>query len=125
MSEVNPEGVHALAESIAREIVARQGPGAPVALEALGDLTGSFTLAIKYNDTTYTLTVKIPTGSGGEYVFELTEKTGTEEAKVIASFKYKDGDNWAVTVTVPPIKFGDTITLETLELSVSSGSVTP
>ncbi len=127
MSQNPPEGVHALAESIAREIVSRQGGAEPLAVESLqslGAMSGSFTLAIKYATTTYTLTVTIPTGEGGEYVFALTEQAdGSQTPSDIASFTYKDASDWKVAVGLPaPITFGS-VTLETLKLELSSGTV--
>ncbi|GAA4375986.1 hypothetical protein [Nocardioides caricicola] len=123
MSESTPEGVHALAESIAREIVARQG-SQPVTIESLTDMSGSFVLAIVYNDVTYTLTVTIPTGAGSEYVFSLTQTPkGSTTPQDIASFKYKDSTDWAVAVGLPaPITFGG-VTLQTLKLSLGEGTV--
>jgi hypothetical protein len=123
MTEPSTAGVHALAETIAREIAARQSSGV-VDLDAAGGLNGSFTLAIKYKTSLYSLTVTIPTGTGGEYVFALTETSDGGQANPIASFKYKDGSNWAVAVGLPaPITFGD-VTLQTLSLALGQGTVT-
>lgn len=122
MSTATTEGVHALAETIAREIAARQGGEAPLDVTATS-MSGSFTLAIKYDTTVYTLTVTIPAGEGGEYVFELQATVGEGKPEDIASFKYKDGDNWKIAAGLPqPISFGS-ITIETLQLAFGSGTV--
>lgn len=107
-----------IAEAVARQIVERR-QAEPLEVEAL---TGSFTLEIKYKDTTYSLVVTIPDTAGGEYVFELSETVGGK-ASPIATFKYKDTSNWLVQVGLPfPITIGD-FTLQTLALKLGEGTV--
>lgn len=126
MTEPAQDPVKALAETIAKEIAARQSdPTAPVTLDATelaATYNGTFTLAIKYETTTYTLTVTIPTKAGGTYDFELTSlKDGSKDGpETIASFKYTAADNWSVSAGLPqPITWGN-VTLETVKVAVSA-----
>lgn len=123
MTQPDKASVQALAETLAREIAARQPEGGTLELGDLTSLNGSFTLGIKYGAKVYSLTVTIPTGTGGEYVFALTETPDGGTALDLASFKFKDGSNWAVKVSLPsPVTFGS-VTLQTLSLSLGSGTV--
>lgn len=109
-----------MAQAIAQQIVERRESGA---IELAG-LTGSFTLQIKYKDTTYSLVVTIPDTAGGVYVFSLTETDSGGKSYDIATFKYKDTSNWQVAVGLPfPITFGD-FTIQTLKLELGEGAVT-
>lgn len=122
--------VQSLAETIAREVTARQpSSGAPVVVE-VADLAatynGTFTLAIKYQTTTYTLSVTIPTKAGGTYDFKLTSlEDGSKDAPLtIGEFTYTAADNWSVDVGLPkPIQAGP-ITIQTLELKITATPTT-
>jgi hypothetical protein len=115
------DNVAEMAEAIAKQIVQRRDTGAEI-LE-LGALKGSFTLEIKYKDTTYSLVVTIPDAAGGAYVFSLSEK-GAGGEHDIATFKYKDASNWQVGVGLPaPVTFGG-VTIQTLALALGEGTVT-
>lgn len=122
--------VQTLAETIAREVTARQpAPGEAVVVdvdELATTYEGSFTLAIKYGETTYTLTVTIPTKAGGTYVFKLTSlKDGEEDPLPLGSFTYTAADNWAVNVGLPqPIPAGP-VTIETLQLAITATPTPP
>jgi hypothetical protein len=120
-TKTSSNNVQALAQTIAKQIIER-GDDGPLVLSS--GLTGSFTLAIKYETTTYELTVTIPDTEGGEYVFSLTETPSGGKAADLASFKYKDQSNWQVAVGLPAaITFGG-ITIETLQLKLGEGTVT-
>lgn len=121
-TKTSGDNVHKMAQAIAKEIVEQREAG--VEAVELGAISGSFTLEIKYNDTTYSLVVTIPDSPGGEYVFSLTETGADHTPHDIASFKYKDSSNWAVAAGLPaPITFGG-VTIETLALKLGVGSVT-
>lgn len=125
MTEPAQDPVKALAETIAKEIVARQSdPTAPVtfdAAELAATYNGTFTLAIKYQTTTYTLAVTIPTQTGGTYDFELTMTPDGKTAESLGYFKYTASDNWSVSLSNPvPIPIGSVITIETLKLAVAA-----
>jgi hypothetical protein len=127
MTEPSPDVVKAIAETIAREITAHQPASSadPVVIDATelaATYNGTFTLAIKYETTTYTLTVTIPTQAGGTYDFELKSlKDGSKDpAETIASFKYTAADNWSVVAGLPqPITWGN-ITLETVSITIAA-----
>jgi hypothetical protein len=125
MTEPSQDVVQSLAETIAREIASRQprdgGPATVDFADLSATYNGKFTLAIKYDTTTYTLTVTIPTGSGGTYDFLLTAlKDGSQNPETIAEFKYTAPDNWSVTAGLPqPITWGN-LTLETVSLNISA-----
>lgn len=95
--------VRQIAEEVARQIVARSGGGdgeAPVVTVGAGTITGSFTLGIVFNGTTYTLQVTVPADPATTpYVFSLTDAAKPNDP--IVSFKYKDTSNWKVDVALP------------------------
>lgn len=116
--------VQTLAETIAREVSARQrNAGEPVVVnmaEVAAKYNGTFTLAIKYQTTTYTLTVTIPTEKGGTYVFELTSLADGKDPLTIGRFTYTASDDWGVKVGLPePITWGK-VTLEKLDLAITA-----
>jgi hypothetical protein len=121
-TKTSNDSVAEMAGAIAKEIMQRREIG-PEVLD-LGALTGSFTLEIKYKDTTYSLKVSIPDTAGGVYVFSLSEK-GTAEGHDIATFTYKDTSNWQIEVGLPaPISLGE-FSIQVLTLKLGEGTVTP
>lgn len=124
-----PSGVvQEIAQSVAQMIATRTSePGArpQIRLESpdgaveLSNMAGSFTLAILYKTTTYTLTVTIPSGPSASYVFKLEEKVGAADPEELASFTYKASNDWRVKVSIPEIKVSDTFKIETISLELS------
>jgi hypothetical protein len=119
-----------LAQAVARQLALQEdssgGQTGPVIVLSeggvRGDVGGRFTLAIKYNNTTYTLTVQIPTAEDEPYELILNEVTGSATSKDIVTFKYCDPANWLAVANVPTISFGSNFSMQ-LSFSLQEGTV--
>lgn len=122
-----------IAQAVARQLALQEdssgGQTGPVIVlgegGVRGDVGGRFTLAIKYNKTTYTLTVQIPTAEDKPYEFIIAEQTDPATPKNIMTFKYCDPANWLASADVPPITFGSNFSIQQLSFSLQEGTVPP
>jgi hypothetical protein len=125
----SPEFINQIAETVANLVAARTGAvGVPVVevissngnVVNLGALNGSFTIKILIGTTAYSLVASIP--GTGTYNFTLTEKRAAGPDVTLASFIFKDPENWKVEVGLPQITIGS-VTLEECKISLGMGSV--
>lgn len=104
------------------EIRVRTGENAEGFLDGL---SGSIDIEIKYKDTVFTLTGGIPDDDEGGYHFALKMKKGEGDTVELVGFRFVDGSDWSVTVTVPKWQITDDFAIEKVKLTLKKTPIVP
>lgn len=90
-------------------------------------LSGSIDIEIKYKDMVFTLTGGIPDDDGENkgYHFALKMKKGADPEVELVGFRFVDGSDWTVTVTVPKWQITDDFAIEKVKLTLKKTPIVP